>query len=444
MPHTTANATATRSGTGWTIDVTSCNLSSNLAIKDFRPIHNSIVVSVDDYTKTSQTTLTYTGAAVPASTNVEIRRNTSDGQIKDIEYASRFSSQDMDNELDRVHRIFAEARLNGLGGSAGLTVSVLDVPYAASWDGDVINAPSRNVVYDKFTGVDADIALRGLKGGDVYTGDHDFSGGILRASTLAQDTNTNRVATTAFVLGQISDAAYGGGWNGVTTQTASKNAIYDKLSSMVIDAAYGPSWNGITSSAPSRNALYDELELKAYKGGETYTGAHDFTGSTVDVTTQTAGNNTTRPASTAFVTTAVSNKPNYSESTVTPVLTLSTPGDLIVGYNSRVWKQTNIGNSAYIYLHILLNSFSNSTGTGSILITGLPQNSSGRDIIVPCVLTPAGGLANQGPASLLWASGSTQMTIRHQNTSTGVQVALAQGQLHTGFAVHGVIVYTTF
>lgn len=57
---------------------------------------------------------------------------------------------------------------------------------------------------------------------------------------------------------------------------------------------------GVTS------AVQTQIDTKGAKAGETYTGTHDFSGATVAVATQTAGNSSTRPASTAFVAAAVS------------------------------------------------------------------------------------------------------------------------------------------
>ena len=52
---------------------------------------------------------------------------------------------------------------------------------------------------------------------------------------------------------------------------------------------------GVTSG------IQEQINTKATKAGDTYTGAHDFTGGTIAVPTATVGDATTKAASTAFV-----------------------------------------------------------------------------------------------------------------------------------------------
>lgn len=100
-----------------------------------------------------------------------------------------------------------------------------DDDYSALWNGSLL-FPTRNAVYDKIELV------------------------IAAANAL------------------VSDAAYGIGWNGVTTIAPSKNAVYDEIeavlaaaAALVSDTAYAASWNGVTTIAPSKNAVYDKIEL---------------------------------------------------------------------------------------------------------------------------------------------------------------------------------------
>lgn len=65
---------------------------------------------------------------------------------------------------------------------------------------------------------------------------------------------------------EVSDVAYGAGWNGDITYAPSKNAIYDKVEAVigtiptVSNAAYAGSWSGDTTTAPSKNAVYNEIQ----------------------------------------------------------------------------------------------------------------------------------------------------------------------------------------
>lgn len=71
--------------------------------------------------------------------------------------------------------------------------------------------------------------------------------------------------------------------------TAAMNATTTELNYMV----------GVTSLV--QNQLNTLTSAKAAKAGDTYTGAHDFTGGTIAVPTATVGDATTKAASTAFV-----------------------------------------------------------------------------------------------------------------------------------------------
>lgn len=71
--------------------------------------------------------------------------------------------------------------------------------------------------------------------------------------------------------------------------TAAMNATTTELNYMV----------GVTSLV--QNQLNTLTSAKAAKAGDTYTGAHDFTGGAIAVPTATVGDATTKAASTAFV-----------------------------------------------------------------------------------------------------------------------------------------------
>lgn len=49
------------------------------------------------------------------------------------------------------------------------------------------------------------------------------------------------------------------------------------------------------------NGVNTDIAGKANKAGDTYTGTHNFTGATITVPTQSAGDNSTKAASTAYV-----------------------------------------------------------------------------------------------------------------------------------------------
>lgn len=241
MSHETANVLVTRSGTGWTVDVTACKLSTNTSEKDFLVFHNGLVANVGDYTKTTPTLLTFNGASLGGGTVVEIHRYTADGQINVVGYADRLSSADYNAELERLHRIIAEARINGLGGLGSISVTIDNGAYDfAVWSIDTIRGASRQTLANKFAAMEAidatkaplnspalvgtptavspatgDSTLRiantgwaqgeflNKTSGGIVTGTVDLQGSTT-AITRAVDTNNTQLATTGFVVGQAS------------------------------------------------------------------------------------------------------------------------------------------------------------------------------------------------------------------------------------------------
>lgn len=71
---------------------------------------------------------------------------------------------------------------------------------------------------------------------------------------------------------------------------------------------YGAGWNG-NLEVPTKDAVYDQIEVKANLASPTFTGTPTLPTGTIGVT-QTAGNNTTAVATTAFVT-AINNNSSY-------------------------------------------------------------------------------------------------------------------------------------
>lgn len=205
--NSTSQVVVSRSGTGWTVDVTSCNLSTDLSLKDFVVLFDSVAQSNTNFTKNSTTLITYTGSSI-GTTNVTVRRDTPITRLTEVLYKDRLNSGDYESELNRVHKILTEIDQFG---SAATTISVSDLAYnATTWDGVTNVAPSQNAVRDK-------------------------------------------------IQAMVSDTAYGVGWNGVTDVAPSQNAVYDKIETVVSDASYGTAFNGSTLGV-SQNALYDHLE----------------------------------------------------------------------------------------------------------------------------------------------------------------------------------------
>ena len=65
----------------------------------------------------------------------------------------------------------------------------------------------------------------------------------------------------------------------------------------------------------------------------------------------------------------------YDEGTFTPTLTFATPGDLSVVYSSRVGIYTRIGRVVTISFQIITSTFTHTTASGALQITGAPFTS---------------------------------------------------------------------
>jgi hypothetical protein len=66
---------------------------------------------------------------------------------------------------------------------------------------------------------------------------------------------------------------------------------------------------------------------------------------------------------------------DYEEGTFTPAITFATPGDLSVAYSFQVGTYTKIGNRVIASVNIVTSSFSFTTASGTLSITGLPYTS---------------------------------------------------------------------
>lgn len=145
----TANTIVTRTGTNFTVNVTACDLDPDTTLKDFIVLHNSTAVSNISYTKTTATTLTYTGVALDANTTVEVRRKTPSSVILPMTYARKLSSDLYNRELQRKTRWQEEVDLNGAGSTSVALPIPRDETYGVSWNGDTIYPPTRNAVYQR-------------------------------------------------------------------------------------------------------------------------------------------------------------------------------------------------------------------------------------------------------------------------------------------------------
>ncbi len=64
------------------------------------------------------------------------------------------------------------------------------------------------------------------------------------------------------------------------------------------------------------------------------------------------------------------------EGTFTPVLTFATPGDLAVAYSVQQGHYTRSGTTMTVWFNVVTSSFTHTTASGLLLVTGLPFTSN--------------------------------------------------------------------
>jgi len=252
---TTANVSTTSPGsTPFTVNVTVCNLLTDLTVKDFQIFvggtFNCEGSACTNWAKTTATQLTYSGTIIANGTSIQVRRKTPNSIVQLISFASRFSSALWNSEIDRIIRWREEADLNGVGAGATITVALPnDGAYPTGWDGDIIQPPTRNATFDAlqlFAKIDAPVLTGDARAPTPPDADNDTSiattawgqtrvsnalsgspalGGNPTATTQAANTNNTRIATTAFVHQEMKGAL---DWTDTTEIVATgryKNAL---------------------------------------------------------------------------------------------------------------------------------------------------------------------------------------------------------------------------
>lgn len=209
-----------------------------------------------------------------------------------------------------------------------------------------------------------------------------------------------------------------------------------------VAGAVTPSHTELGYVAGVTSAIQTQINAKATKAGDTYTGTHDFSGATaIKVPTQTAGDNTTNAASTAFVvatslnanlpgqtgnagkyittngSTASWATPTISKSFQSAEQTITTAGALTIAHGMGVIPQIVLG-----YLKC---------------VTGENGYSAGDVLCVPLGPAAAGGLYDLGVAVV---PDATNLNVRYGN-ETGVFPLLNKT---TGVAANMNVAHWTF
>ena len=168
IDNTTAIVTDTKSGTGWTIDVTNCNLDADLTLKDFLVEFDDVGQNNANFTKLSRTSLQYTGTSI-GSTTVGVFRRTPITRIQEVVYASRITSGLWENEFNRLHKILNDSQ-------AASFVDTLTLSASPDFTDDSLNAATTAWVRDVVAAFDeaADFQLTLNSTGDFSVNTNKF------------------------------------------------------------------------------------------------------------------------------------------------------------------------------------------------------------------------------------------------------------------------------
>jgi len=135
---------------------------------------------------------------------------------------------------------------------------------------------------------------------------------------------------------------------------------------------------------------------------------------------------------------------DYEEGTFSPVLTFSTPGDLSVTYSIQFGKYTKIGNKVTVEWAIITSTFTHTTASGSLLITGMPfaiaASTTSIGTITPSGINKVG--YTQVQTRLGGGGGTTGLDLMATGMGVGVSaVAVADAVTGASINFRGTISY---
>ncbi len=126
---------------------------------------------------------------------------------------------------------------------------------------------------------------------------------------------------------------------------------------------------------------------------------------------------------------------DYEEGTWTPVLTFATPGDLAVTYTTQAGTYTKKGREVTMHFNIVTASFTHTTASGNVQITGSPFTNSASGSRLGTLSW--GGITKAGYTSVAPRLAASSATIQFPASGSGVAVATATAaDMPTGGAVN--------
>lgn len=112
---------------------------------------------------------------------------------------------------------------------------------------------------------------------------------------------------------------------------------------------------------------------------------------------------------------------DYEEGTWTPVLTFATPGNLSVAYTAQSGSYTKIGRQVFLTCNLITSSFTHTTASGNLQVTGLPFTSSGSFSFVGVL--EWGGITKANYTQVNCAVGAAATTMTFTASGSGQSVS---------------------
>lgn len=225
IPTLQVDYTVTATTSGFTIDVTDCNLDADLNVADFT-VSNSSDGNEDisaSFAKTSRTVLTHTGAALTQGHVLNAFRTTELARVQEtIQLGSGVSSSILDNEVQRIYKLIAEKASTAFFAASGNTVTRSTNPPQSTNDAPAALGDEWHVYTSGDYG-GSDTTTRFFVATDV-TGDIDTFGWFEVTGQDGVDGNDGAAATVS--VGTVTTLAAGASAtvvNGGTVTTAVLN-----------------------------------------------------------------------------------------------------------------------------------------------------------------------------------------------------------------------------
>lgn len=170
IPTLQVDYTVTATTSAFTIDVTNCNLDTDLSVNDFTVVNssdNDADIS-GSFEKSSTTVLTHIGAALTEGDVLNVFRTTELARVQEtLQLGSGISSSILDNEIQRIYKLIAEKASTAFFASEGNTVTRSTSPPNSIGDAPNALGDEWHVYEDQGSGVLDEVTTRFFVATDV-------------------------------------------------------------------------------------------------------------------------------------------------------------------------------------------------------------------------------------------------------------------------------------